>query len=93
MPAADLPVQDDLSTMILSLDAPTWKKVKKALGVDTREEAVGIVEADPKARDLVVGLLDTTLLTSDSETQLTKKRTPKTPTAEVMYGSRKRMSI
>lgn len=52
-----LATQQNLGDMVLHAPEDVWSKIRKALGVKTREEAAGMVEADPKARELVVGLL------------------------------------
>ena len=81
-------------TIHASLDE-IWKKIKKALGTQTREQAAAIVQADDKARQLVLSLFsgaDQTLLTrpaTRAESFISAPPQSRTPLAEQMYGSKK----
>lgn len=47
----------DLVSMIMSVSEPIWKKISAALKVATREEAVQLVQADPKAAAVVMQIV------------------------------------
>ncbi len=52
-----LPNQQDIGALVLQAPETIWKKIKKALGAQTREQAAAIVQADGKARKKVMDLL------------------------------------
>ena len=82
-----------IGDLILQAPEPVWKKIKKALGVQTRDQAAAIVQADEKARQLVMSLFsgegeaETERPTTRSESYLVPKQP--TPLAEQMYGGKK----
>ncbi len=89
-----LPVEDDVGALVLQAPEDVWKKIKKALRVETREQAASLVQADDKARQLLLSLLSggDTVLTKpgrreQSFVSTTSKARP--PLSEQMYGSRK----
>ena len=87
--------EDTLEPQILKASGPAWTKIKRLLGVETREQAVSIVQADPEARRAVATLLsgaDNTVLTNPSkrsESFLTSPKREATPLGELMYGKGK----
>jgi len=87
--------QDTLGPQILKAPEPTWIKIKRLLGVETREEAAALVQTDPDARKVVVNLLggaDNTVLTNPrnrAESFLTSPKREATPLSELMYGKGK----
>ena len=87
----DLPAQPDIWALIMDADEPTWRKVKKVLAVKTRPEAVEVVQTDPQAAELVMGLLTESLVTRESEgSRVTVGRTERPDTAELMYGKKRK---
>ncbi len=89
-----LPVENDVGALVLQAPEDVWKKIKKALRVETREQAASLVQADDKARQLLLSLLSggDTVLTKpgrreQSFVSTTSKASP--PLSEQMYGSRK----
>ncbi len=90
-----LPVEDDVGALVLQAPEDVWKKIKKALNVQTREQAASLVQADDKARQLLLSLLSggtDTVVTKpgrreQSFVSTTSKARP--PLSEQMYGSRK----
>lgn len=83
----------NIGDLILQAPAPVWAKIKKALGVQTRDQAAAIVQADDKARRLVLALFsgeretETERPPTRSESYLVPKQP--TPLAEQMYGAKK----
>ena len=49
--------EQDLGAMVRQAPDDIWQQIKKALGVNTREEAARMIQADNKARELVLPLL------------------------------------
>ena len=45
-----------IGDLILQAPEPVWAKIKKALGVQTRDKAAAIVQADDKARQKVMSI-------------------------------------
>lgn len=92
---SDVNNQRDVGDLVLQAPESIWKKIKKALAVETREQAASLVQADNKARELVISLLsgsDETLLTrpeTRSESFISAPHQPRVPLEEQMYGSRK----
>jgi len=90
-----LPAQQDIGDLVLKAPEEIWKKIKKALGTQTREQAAAMVQADDKARQLVLSLFsgaDQTLLTrpaTRSESFITAPSKPRVPLEEQMYGTKK----
>ncbi len=89
-----LPVENDVGTLVLQAPEDVWKKIKKALNVQTREQAASLVQADDKARQLLLSLLSggDTVVTKpgrreQSFVSTTSKARP--PLSEQMYGSKK----
>jgi len=82
-----------IGDLILQAPEPVWAKIKKALGVQTRDQAAAIVQADDKARRLVMSLFsgegeaETERPNTRSESYLIPKQS--TPLAEQMYGGKK----
>jgi len=57
---ATAPAQEtapDLVTLIMSVAEPVWKRISAALKVETREEAVQLVQSDPQAAAIVMQLI------------------------------------
>ncbi len=89
-----LPVENDVGALVLQAPENVWRKIKKALNVQTREQAASLVQADDKARQLLLSLLSgtDTVVTKpgrreQSFVSTTSKARP--PLSEQMYGSRK----
>ena len=64
----------DLGQMILQAPEPLWKKIKRELKVQTREQAASLVQTDAKAQEAVVGILS-------SQSAATSKTQPRTSAA------------
>lgn len=47
----------DIVSLIMSVAEPVWKRISAALQVQTREEAVQLVQSDPKAAQIVLQLV------------------------------------
>lgn len=77
------PRQTDVGNLVLQAPEAIWKKIKKALAVQTRDEAASLVRADDKAKQRVISLL------SGSDENLLTQRQTRVPLEEQMYGSRK----
>lgn len=90
-----LPTQSDVGDLVLQAPETTWKKIKKALGVQTREQAAAMVEADDKARKRVISLLSGFLTRPPSMSKgfLTEPRQARPPLAEQMYGAKKAKAV
>ena len=94
-----LPNTEDVGALVLQAPEAIWKKIKKALAVQTREQASSLVQADDKARELVMSLLsgsDETLLTRSgtrAESFITSSPKPRVPLAEQMYGTKKAKAV
>ncbi len=52
-----LSVENDVGTLVLQAPEDVWKKIKKELGVQTREQAASFVQADSKAKEIVLSIL------------------------------------
>ena len=97
MPDPNLPVEQDIGALVLQAPESVWQKIRKALRVETREQAASLVQTDDRARQLLISLLS-----SGNDTVLTKKPTVKeessfvsaasktrTPLSQQMYGTQK----
>lgn len=82
--AQDQEPRDPLVPQILKAPGPIWTKIKQFLGVETREEAVSAVQANPEARQAVATLL--TAPAKRSQSFLASPKRQATPLAELMYG-------
>jgi len=88
-------VGDDIGDLVLQAPDSVWQKIKKALGVQTREQAATLVKADDKARKLVMSLFSgqgqsfIDRVATSSESFITSPASPPLPLAEQMYGKNK----
>jgi 3'-phosphoadenosine 5'-phosphosulfate (PAPS) 3'-phosphatase len=80
--AEDRTAAPDLRQLILNAPDDIWQKIKRALGTRTREEAAVMAQADPKAQQIVVHLLQGKEQQTE-ETLVTRRR----PTTLVTAGS------
>ena len=64
-----LPIDQDLGQLVMQAPEPVWRKIRKALSVESREEAAALVQADPKAQEVVLEILG-----GGGDTMLTDRR-------------------
>ena len=96
MPDPNLPVEQDIGALVLQAPESVWQKIRKALRVETREQAASLVQTDDRARQLLISLLS-----SGNDTVLTKPTVKeessfvsaasktRTPLSQQMYGTQK----
>ena len=89
------PTETNIGDLILQAPEPVWKRIKKALGVQSREQAAAIVQADDKARKLVLSLFSgqeqsfVNRPATRSESFISSPSTTPIPLEEQMYGTKK----
>ena len=74
MPAETPAPATDITDQILNAPEELWRRLRAALNVDTREEAVQVVSTDERAAELARSILGG--VTAEEPGVLTKRATP-----------------
>lgn len=83
---------DDITQQIMQSTDRIWKRLRDALKVQTREEAVRLVGSDERAAEtarIILAASSETVLTrpvEEGQSLLGKAAAPRKPAGEVLYG-------
>lgn len=89
---------EDIGTLVLQAPDSIWAQLKKALRVETREQAAELVRTDSAAQKVAVSILSgsQSLLTKPearSESLLTSPKRKEKPVADRMYGKQPKVTF